>query len=163
MAVHVRARASRGRVDFKNSIQVKKSIQFFGGCSPEGFPQSLKLSWRPFRKILRNKSPTSWVFLASCGATNLHSMTCGYSFMPGGVFEHIVARLRASYCARAFLFFVVGLEQNPVFQEPTLAPPCVFVVFWHEGEHATTLWIFLHYNTSNAADLQFQNEDIVEA
>ena len=93
-----------GRVDFKNSIQVKKSIQFFGGCSPEGFPQSLKLSRRPFRKILRNKSPTSWDFLASCGATNLHSMTRGYSFMPGGVFEHILARLRASYCARIPFF-----------------------------------------------------------
>ena len=44
-----------------------------------------------------------------------------------------------------------------------MAPPCVFVVFWHEGEHATTPWIFVNYNTSNAADLQYQNEDIVEA
>ena len=42
------------RVAFKNSIQVKKSIQFFGGCSPEGFPQSLKLSQNPFRKIQEN-------------------------------------------------------------------------------------------------------------
>ena len=79
---------------------VSQSIQFFGGCSPEGFPQSLKLSRRPFRKILRNKSPTSWGFLASCGATNLHSMTRGYSFMSGGVCEHVLARLRASYCTR---------------------------------------------------------------
>ena len=32
------------RVKFKNSTQVKKSTQFFDGCSPEGFSQSLKLS-----------------------------------------------------------------------------------------------------------------------
>ena len=47
-----------------------------------------------------NKGPTSWGFLASCGSTNLDQMTRGYSFMSGGVFEHVLARLRASYCTR---------------------------------------------------------------
>ena len=44
-----------------------------------------------------------------------------------------------------------------------MAPPYVFAVFRHEGEHATTLWIFVNYNTSNAADLQHQNEYSVQA
>ena len=51
-----------------------------------------------------NKVPTSWFFLASFRSTNLDSMMHGYSFMPGGVFEHILARLRASYCARIPFF-----------------------------------------------------------
>ena len=32
-----------GSVNLKNSIQLKKSIQFFGGWCPEESPQSLKL------------------------------------------------------------------------------------------------------------------------
>ena len=44
-----------------------------------------------------------------------------------------------------------------------MAPPCVFAVFWREGEHATTPWIFVNYSTSNATDLQHQNEYSVQA
>ena len=85
----------------------KKVSSFLEGVPLKDFHSHwsfLKIPSGKFRKILRNKSPTSWGFLASCGATNLHSMTRGYSFMPGGVFEHILARLRASFCARIPFF-----------------------------------------------------------
>ena len=102
-------------------------------------------------------------YIASCGATNLHSMTRGYSFMPGGVFDHILARLRASYCAR-FPFFRGWVRIVSSFSGTSPGSTVCFCSFlaWRRAR-TTTLWIFVHYNTSNAADLQYQNEDIVEA
>ena len=102
--------------------------------------------WRPFRKILRNKSPTSWGFLASCGATNLHSMTRGYSFMPGGVFEHILARLRASYCAR-FPFFRGWVRIVSSFSGTSPGSTVCFCSFFGTKESTQRLFGFLCITT----------------
>ena len=44
-----------------------------------------------------------------------------------------------------------------------MSPACLFAIVWHEGEWAATPWIFVNHNTSNAADLQHQNECSVAA
>ena len=44
-----------------------------------------------------------------------------------------------------------------------MSPACLFAIVWQEGECAATLWIFVNHNTSNAADLQHQNEYSVQA